>query len=64
MPTKKVDLTRILIFLRQARQVLDSGRLIAAKADDEPLTTRLTERVAVLDMDIQHVDALRGCDET
>ena len=64
LPITNVDLTRILQFLKQARHFLDSGREVAAKAEDKPLATMLSERVAMVDGDIRHIDALRGCDET
>lgn len=55
LSVKKIDLTRILLCLKQARHLLEAGRQIAAKAHDKPLETRLSERVAVMDSDIQHV---------
>lgn len=64
MPITKIDLTRILVYLKQARHLLNSGREIAAKAEEEPLNTILTERVAAVDGDIHHVDALRSHDGT
>ena len=62
MPLTTVDLTRILIYLKQARNFIDSGCVIAMKAGDQPLAEKLRERTTLLDGDIQHVDALRGSD--
>jgi len=52
-------LTRILQRLRQARNLLDAGREIAAKAEDKSLATLLSERVAALESDMRHLHALR-----
>ena len=62
LPITKSDLTRILQRLRQARHLLDAGREIAAKADNKPLATLLSERVAAIDGDIRRVDSLRECE--
>jgi hypothetical protein len=41
VPLTKIDLTRILIYLKQARNFIDSGRVVAIEAGDQPLAERV-----------------------